>query len=200
MRDAKHGGPQGGHRKMPYYRCPACAHTVHSAGGRFTRSVCPECSALLSPDDRIHPHAPHEAVVHRRYPKLPQAAPAARQALSTLRWSLDPMEYEVAALLMTELVANSIKHSAGGTDDVVELDIALSDGRVRVEVRDRGLGFVPEPRTSSSPLGSNWGLHLVDQLSDRWAVTADPHTLVWFELDRVPAQGARAGYAAPALA
>jgi hypothetical protein len=31
---------------------------------------------------------------------------------------------------------------------------------------------------------NGWGLYLVDRLADRWGVTSDVGTTVWFELDR----------------
>ncbi|HEX6460898.1 MAG TPA: ATP-binding protein, partial [Thermoleophilaceae bacterium] len=56
------------------------------------------------------------------------------------------------------------------------------DERLRVEVGDDGPGFVPAPRSADAPLDSHWGLHLVEELADRWGVVAEPETLVWFEL------------------
>jgi hypothetical protein len=35
------------------------------------------------------------------------------------------------------------------------------------------------------PAGSGWGLALVDRLSDRWGVSREDSTCVWFEIDRV---------------
>ena len=69
----------------------------------------------------------------------------------------------------------------------MRLDVMLTASVVRVEVRDDGRGFVPAPRTRDSPLESHWGLHLIEELTDRWRVESDPHTVVWFELDRAPA-------------
>ena len=39
-------------------------------------------------------------------------------------------------------------------------------------------------RAGDAPLDSHWGLHLVEELADRWGVTTEPESTVWFELDR----------------
>jgi hypothetical protein len=52
-------------------------------------------------------------------------------------------------------------------------------------VLDGGPGFTPAGRAPESPQDACWGLHLVEEMADRWGVNANaPHTLVWFELDR----------------
>jgi anti-sigma regulatory factor (Ser/Thr protein kinase) len=140
----------------------------------------------LEGTDRIYAPEREPAAISRRLAAEPRAASVARRALETLLWNLDPAEFQVAALLTTELVANSVEHSGPGTARSVCLDVALTDQHLRVEVGDDGPGFVPEPRGPDAPVDSHWGLHLVDQLADRWGVMVEPQTLVWFELDRFP--------------
>jgi anti-sigma regulatory factor (Ser/Thr protein kinase) len=60
---------------------------------------------------------------------------------------------------------------------------------VRVEVWDHGHGFKPARQTPDRESMSGWGLYLVDQLADRWGVSATSGTSVWFEIDRAPAPG-----------
>jgi len=172
---------------MSYYRCPDCGVTVYGAGGRFTRSVCPECSVPLSGTDQIYVREHRPAGITRRFQAEPSAAAAGRRALETLLWDLEDAEFQVAALLMTELIANSVEHSGTTPHGIVRLDIELSESLIRIQVDDDGPGFVPAARTPASPLDSHWGLHLVDELADRWAAAAAPNASVWFELDRVPA-------------
>jgi anti-sigma regulatory factor (Ser/Thr protein kinase) len=166
---------------MPYYRCPECALTVHSAGGRFARRDCPNCAAPLTSTDRIEIAEHHPAAIRRRFPPHRDAPAAARRELETLLWNLDPAEFDTVALLVSELVSNSVKHARGGG---VRLDVVLTETLVRVEVRDDGEGFEARQRTDASPLDSHWGLYLLEEMADRWQVEADPRTLVWFELDR----------------
>jgi anti-sigma regulatory factor (Ser/Thr protein kinase) len=174
---------------MPYYRCPECGLTVHSVAGRFTANVCPNCAAPLAGCDQLHIEERHPAAISRRFAAQRPSAAAARRELDTLLWNLDEAERHVLALLVTELIANSVEHSLAGPSGSVRLDIAVTDDLVRVEVSDEGARFEPAVRTEESPLDSHWGLHLVEELADRWEVADSPQTLVWFELDRAAAAG-----------
>jgi anti-sigma regulatory factor (Ser/Thr protein kinase) len=87
-------------------------------------------------------------------------------------------------LLVTELVANGVRH--GGADDAAELHLRL-EGRpsaLRVEVEDPGVRpQAVAPRPAEQNGGGGIGLQLVEQLATRWGVGAGPHTSVWFEFD-----------------
>jgi anti-sigma regulatory factor (Ser/Thr protein kinase) len=135
------------------------------------------------------PYAPDRQpdAISRCFAAEAQAAGAARRALEMLSWKLDPAQFHVAALLTTELIANSAEHAPAGASGSIRLEVGLSDECLRVEVGDEGPGFVPAPRHPGAPLDSHWGLHLVDELADRWGVVAEPQTLVWFELDAATA-------------
>jgi len=169
---------------MPYFRCPECALTVQSTAGRFTARSCPRCSVALERIDQTYEPERQPGDISRRFESDPRAASAARRALKTLRWELDPAQFHVAALLTTELIANAVEHAGVGTRGEVRLDVALSEDHIRVAVGDEGTGFVPAPRAPDAPLDSHWGLHLVDQLADSWGVVTEPQTLVWFELGK----------------
>jgi serine/threonine-protein kinase RsbW len=88
-----------------------------------------------------------------------------------------------ARLLASEIVTNSVRHAGAGEHDVVGFEIVLSPASVRVEVTDRGPGFVPDASAPRPDEVGGRGLFLVDQMADRWG-TADGGTRVWFELDR----------------
>ena len=83
-------------------------------------------------------------------------------------------------LLVNELITNSVKFAGKGK---IELRLAASDDAVRVEVHDQGPGFAPNRSSPSLSDTSGRGLFLVDALSDRWGVTLDGTTCVWFEID-----------------
>ena len=170
---------------MPYYRCHACALTVHSAAGRFSANLCPNCSEPLTSADRIYVEEHHPAAITRRFHAGTRSVALARRELERLLWALDQTEFATLSLLVSELIANSVKHAGMRAGGVIRLDVVLTQRVARVEVRDEGRGFVPASRDTSSPLESQWGLHLLQRMADRWGVEADPHTLVWFELDRV---------------
>src|SRR3954447_3034797 len=111
-----------------------------------------------------------------------EAAAQARSALSRLRSDLDPPLIETMRLLVTELIANSVKHARA---DAVALNVVVGRGAVLVEVRDQGPGFQPVTRTEGQDRASGWGLFLVDRLSDSWGVAREQTvTRVWFELKR----------------
>jgi anti-sigma regulatory factor (Ser/Thr protein kinase) len=178
---------------MSYHRCAECGLTVRSDARRFTARSCPRCSIPLQRTDQIDGLEPGGTTISRRFRAEPRAAHAARRALEMLRWEPDRAQFHVAALLTTELVANAVEHACKGSRSEVRFEAALIEGHIRVAVGDDGSGFVPVARSPGAPLDSHWGLHLVDQLADRWGVVTEPRTLVWFELQSsVPSETAGA--------
>ena len=92
-----------------------------------------------------------------------------------------------AALLLTELVANGVRH--GGAGEGSELHV-LFEGRpsalhVEVENPDHS-GAVVTPRPPDHSAGGGLGLHIVERVASRWGVRERPCTTVWFELDCEP--------------
>jgi signal transduction histidine kinase len=71
----------------------------------------------------------------------PEAAAEARRAIGKLRADLDPPLMETLRLLVTELVTNSVRHTAA---DSMTLRIAVGRAAVLTEVADTGPGFDPE--------------------------------------------------------
>jgi len=183
---------------MPYYRCAECGLTVRGDAHRFTARSCPSCSAPLERTDRIDGAEPGATAISRSFRAEPRAAHAARRALEKLSWELDRTQFDVAALLTTELIANAVEHAGTGPGSEVRLEASLVEDHLRVTVGDDGGGFVPAARSPGAPLDSRWGLHLVDQLADRWGVVAEPRSLVWFELQRSVSSQPAAASAAPA--
>ncbi|MBA3690079.1 MAG: ATP-binding protein [Actinobacteria bacterium] len=117
-------------------------------------------------------------------PPTPGAVPDARTALESLGQEVSPQTFEDLRLLVSELVTNSVRHGGLGGSQTIHLRVKLSGDTVRVEVNDHGGGFEPSPRTAQSQDESGWGLYLVSRLADRWGVTSDGVTQVWFELER----------------
>jgi anti-sigma regulatory factor (Ser/Thr protein kinase) len=111
------------------------------------------------------------------------AAGEARAALTVLDGRIDAGALDDIRLLVSELVTNSVRH-AGAERDLVRLAVRSSGRTVRVEVSDGGRGFTPRTRSAPHDEVGGWGLHLVDQLADRWGVETGRRTRVWFELDR----------------
>jgi anti-sigma regulatory factor (Ser/Thr protein kinase) len=124
-----------------------------------------------------------ELDITRLLPRDPHAVSVAREAIEELEPLLGRALYGNVRLLVSELVTNSIRH-ARTTAEEVELRVAVFPDRLRVEVSDRGAGFNRRARTPDRDSASGWGLYLVDQLADRWGVSRDAGTRVWFEIDR----------------
>ncbi|MEA2468803.1 MAG: serine/threonine-protein kinase RsbW [Thermoleophilaceae bacterium] len=105
----------------------------------------------------------------------------ARRRLVELEPALAPETMAMLRLLVTELVANSVRHARGTPIDVT---VIVTDALVRTEVTDGGEGFEPPPNADPSPMkSSGWGLFLVRKLAARWG--AEPKTgTVWFEVER----------------
>lgn len=113
----------------------------------------------------------------------PLAAAAARSALERVGGHILPDMMEDVRLLVSELVTNSYRHAGLGPGATARLIVEIDDGRVRVEVEDGGRGFVPSvPLDAPRDRLSGWGLTIVDRVADRWGVTRDGGTHVWFEL------------------
>ena len=117
-------------------------------------------------------------------PKAPTAPATARRLIDRLE-RLRPDVVVNARLLVSELVANAVRHV--DREGQIGMQVELRAEALHVEVVDPGEGFVPRTRSSDAPLGSGWGLHLVDELSDRWGVEGGGPTRVWFEIDRATA-------------
>jgi two-component sensor histidine kinase len=88
------------------------------------------------------------------------------------------------ALLVTELVANGVRHGGAGDDSDLHLMLEGQRGGLHVEVVNAAnSGAGPARRQADLGGGGGIGLNLVETLSSRWGVRRGAHTAVWFELD-----------------
>jgi anti-sigma regulatory factor (Ser/Thr protein kinase) len=123
-------------------------------------------------------------------PGGPRAAARARQMMEDkLAGRVSATDLADAALLLTELVANGVRHGGGGSDTELHVMFEARPPALRVEVEnpDRVPTRVA-PRPPDLLGGGGLGLHIVDRLSSRWGVQEDPRITVWFELDCEPAE------------
>ena len=76
---------------------------------------------------------------------------------------------DVAALLVDELFANSIRHSGSSAPgETVTVAVKTASDVIRVEVTDLSGPGVPEPRPAGSDAEDGRGLLLVARLAARW--------------------------------
>jgi anti-sigma regulatory factor (Ser/Thr protein kinase) len=116
----------------------------------------------------------------------PDAASAARRALSGLERHLQSRLLDDIRLLVSELVTNSIRHAGVGPRESVKLEIRVATDKVHAAVCDFGDGFRAGVRRAGPGRGDGggWGLFMVDAVADRWGIDEDDGTRVWFEIDR----------------
>lgn len=164
---------------MPYYRCPACGSLSHSVAGYSTAGVCAVCEAEL-PDEAKLNGLPETRFGVNRSMRAGLGAPAeARRAVVSLPL-LEPAR-EKLALLVSELVANSIRHAGLSAGDMIELELASENGQVWISVHDGGPGFDPRGDTDGGDPG--FGLAIIAELADEWGVERGPDgCTVWCAL------------------
>jgi serine/threonine-protein kinase RsbW len=112
-----------------------------------------------------------------------RAASVARRSVLSSKAGLPGTIRHRLALLLSELVTNAIQHGGAGPHETIEVRLASTRERVRVEVRDPG-STSPRPNDRLEE-GGGYGLLLVDRLADGWGreETDRGGTLAWFEID-----------------
>ncbi len=179
---------------MPYVECPGCRISLYSAASHsWVADDCPVCGESLLGATKRFPVPGRARTLCREFPSTPRAVESARHSLDGLYGELGDVIHTRAALLVSELVTNSVKHSRA-TNGLIELVACITSSMLRVEVSDDGEGFDSLP-IADDDAESGRGLQLVRELADRWGWPTGLRTAVWFEIDRVR-DGA--GVAAPA--
>ena len=108
-----------------------------------------------------------------------QAAAEARRWIETLSNVMEPPVLNDVRFLVNELVTNGVKYGQSW----VRIRVDVEGTTVRVEVSDPGPGFSPKVGVPALEQTSGRGLYLVDRIADRWGVSADDDTTVWFEIE-----------------
>ena len=122
-------------------------------------------------------------VIDLRLASVAESVPYARDALEDLTGLASQASLEDARLLVSELVTNSIRHGHLSIDQDIELRADVEGDMLHVEVCDPGGAFALQPSIAGMHVrDAGWGLFLVRLLSQRWGVSADGSTLVWFDI------------------
>jgi anti-sigma regulatory factor (Ser/Thr protein kinase)/transcriptional regulator with XRE-family HTH domain len=142
-----------------------------------------QAASLRSVLDRIQGATVRDDVVwqpgefRKRMPSTVLAPRIARAALAATVVGIPAEVYDDAALLVSELVTNSVTHS-GST--WIDLSIVLGDDRLRIEVSDQSEKAI-RPRTPDEHGG--WGMTIVAELAHRWGIERRRDgKSVWVEL------------------
>jgi anti-sigma regulatory factor (Ser/Thr protein kinase) len=106
------------------------------------------------------------------------------------RWARSQLEGHVpastasdAALLVSELVTNSVVHANVGPLGALTVEVTRLDGRLRIAVADPGSRIRPRLLPPDSETPGGLGLFLVDEMCETWGVQQDlGSTYVWCEL------------------
>src|SRR4051812_43770679 len=111
-----------------------------------------------------------------------EAAPAEARA-AIMAWLVtehgQPDLAEVATLLASELVTNSIRHAGLAVGQPLRLRADLRPATLRLAIADEGTDGTVERRAPEPGLGG-LGLDLVNRLSREWGVDrSDAGTTVW---------------------
>lgn len=114
----------------------------------------------------------------------PAPGRARHRVLEALGEVLGADERTNLALMISELVTNSVTHAGMVKEsNVIKVHVAVAPERARIEVCDSGPGFEPgRPRVRSD--GGGLGLVLLERLSAAWGVAAEDEVCVWAEFDR----------------
>jgi serine/threonine-protein kinase RsbW len=113
-----------------------------------------------------------------------------RKARERLRSELGarfpPARVEDARMVVSELVANSLRYARPQAGHTITVGWSVRPDALRLSVTDGGSpSTVPEPRRAGGDLATGGrGLRIVQSLAARWGVDcADAGTTVWAELD-----------------
>ncbi|GAA2228609.1 hypothetical protein GCM10010232_13330 [Streptomyces amakusaensis] len=103
---------------------------------------------------------------------LPHSPRSAGRARALLRerladWGIAGETADDASLLLSELVANAVRHTPAPDGRGIGVRITLGDGTLRLEVADAD-GRRPEPREAAAEEEDGRGLALVRALAERW--------------------------------
>jgi anti-sigma regulatory factor (Ser/Thr protein kinase) len=117
---------------------------------------------------------------------------ARHRVLEKLGEVLSAEERSDLALVISELVTNSVRHAGMvGQSHVIKVRAAVAPNRTRIEVCDSGPGFEPgkpKMRSFEGGRGGGLGLVLLDRLSAAWGVAAEEDVCVWAEFERTQEQ------------
>jgi anti-sigma regulatory factor (Ser/Thr protein kinase) len=108
-----------------------------------------------------------------------RSARRVRRALGVFEDDMTPDEVAVTALVVTELVTNSVRH---GESDCMYVELCMGEGLLHGSVIDHGEGFEPAlPQEWPPNARGGLGLTIIERTAEQWGTT-DGGRRVWFDL------------------
>jgi anti-sigma regulatory factor (Ser/Thr protein kinase) len=153
-----------------------------------TAGVCANCSAVLPDEAKLHVVSESMPAVSRIIRAGLDAPAQARHAVSSLPLR-DPVRDRLA-LLVSELVTNSLRHAGIAAGDPIELQVTSENGNLWASVRDGGSGFSPSAH-SGPAANRGFGLAIVAAIAREWGVERGSEGFtVWCRVDAEAAESA----------
>ena len=120
-----------------------------------------------------------------RIPWAPAAAPKIRKTLvgDLLDRGVTPDVIDEAEIVVSELVANAVRHARALSDGSIRVHWKVKNNVVEVEVTDGGGPTEPRPAPPTTWGTSGRGLRIVRSLAHEWGVIEEPTgRTVWASL------------------
>jgi anti-sigma regulatory factor (Ser/Thr protein kinase) len=138
------------------------------------------------------PADPQPSITVRLHGGTGASLRARRSVLPQLEGQLTDTAAADVALIVSELVTNSVTHAHVGPDQTLTVACAPLAGRLRITVTDPGARLKPHLRRPDHGVSGGYGLTIVASLSLAWGVVHNSvgTTSVWCEL---PLDTARPG-------
>lgn len=118
---------------------------------------------------------------------------ARRSVLSQLQGQIAPSTARDVALVVSELVSNSVLHADVNPGRTLTVGLTRLDDRLRINVIDPGSRLEPHVLPPDPERLGGWGLRVVEEVSDAWGVSRNgiAGTRVWCDilLDRSGSPG-----------
>lgn len=89
-------------------------------------------------------------------------------------------------LMLSEIVANAVRHGEPEADGRIGLRLESEPDMVRAVITDSAPEFTFDQYTFERANLDHMGLLMVDTLASRWGLSLDGKKAVWFEVDVEP--------------
>jgi anti-sigma regulatory factor (Ser/Thr protein kinase) len=111
-------------------------------------------------------------------------ARARRWVLSCVGGARTGVSQDDVALIVSELVTNSVVHADVDASQLLRVTLTSLTGLWRITVSDPGSDTEPRVRPADAGLSGGLGLRLVERLSAGWGTSRDPGGVrhVWCDL------------------